>query len=102
VGLTCGLKVKLLEERREVSEAARIALGASLRVDQGAALLVSGSTFARDVELNGGLQALAGSLPLLVLVGNALAQQPQLTFTLGLEDTYIDNLGAAHGLRRSW
>lgn len=34
VGLTCGLKVKLLEERREVSEAARIALGASLRVEE--------------------------------------------------------------------
>jgi len=32
--------------------------GASLRVDQGAALLVSGSSFARDVELNGGLQAI--------------------------------------------
>jgi hypothetical protein len=32
--------------------------GASLRVDQGAALLASGSTFARDVELNGGLQAI--------------------------------------------
>jgi hypothetical protein len=32
--------------------------GASLRVDQGAALLASGSSFARDVELNGGLQAI--------------------------------------------
>ena len=32
--------------------------GASLRVDQGAALLASGSTFSRDVELNGGLQGI--------------------------------------------
>jgi hypothetical protein len=30
--------------------------GATLRVDRGAALLASGSTFNRDVELNGGLQ----------------------------------------------
>lgn len=32
--------------------------GASLKVDQGAALFASGSTFNRDVELNGGLQTI--------------------------------------------
>jgi hypothetical protein len=32
--------------------------GASLKVDQGAALLASGSRFGRDVELNGGLQSI--------------------------------------------
>ncbi len=37
--------------------------GATLKVDHGAALLLSGSTFARDVELNGGLQS-SGALVL--------------------------------------
>ncbi len=65
--------------------------GASLKVDEGAALLASGSRFARDVELNGGL----------VSAGALVFDQAEIRGTLDLSDSRVSSAalaGAGNGV----
>lgn len=61
--------------------------GASLRVDQGAALFASGSSFSRDVELNGGMQG----------IGAIVLDQVQIRGICDFRGSFLKSAAIARG-----